>query len=221
MIVFLRYPVKKIAGKILIWQGLTTQSPVHPPRLVLASSSPYRRSLLARLRLPFVVQMPAVDEVALPDEDPRGTAVRLAQAKARAVMPDFPAALIIGCDQVAVLEGAPIGKPGTHANAVAQLRAMRGRRVLFHTAVALLNSGTGTLQTADVPTTVHFRNYDDAEIECYLVAERPYDCAGSAKIEGMGIVLVERVESTDPSALIGLPLIQLATMLRHEGVAIV
>jgi len=194
---------------------------LHPPRIVLASSSPYRRSLLARLRLPFEVRAPAVDESALPREGARDTALRLAQAKASAVALDFPAALIIGCDQVALLEGAPLGKPGTHANAVAQLKAMRGRCVLFHTALALLNSGTGALQVAEVPTTVCFRNYDDTEIERYLVAERPYDCAGSAKIEGMGIVLVESVESTDPSALIGLPLIQLTAMLRHQGVAIV
>lgn len=194
---------------------------MHLPRIVLASTSPYRRSLLARLRLPFEVQAPAVDETALPGEGARETALRLAQAKARAVAPDFPATLIIGCDQVAVLEGATIGKPGTHANAVAQLRAMRGRQVLFHTAVALLNSGTGALQTAEVPTTVSFRRYDDAEIERYLAAERPYDCAGSAKIESMGIALVESVQSMDPSALIGLPLIQLVAMLRNEGVAIV
>lgn len=194
---------------------------MHPPRIVLASSSPYRRSLLARLRLPFEVRAPAVDESALPGEGARETALRLAQAKAGAVALDFPAALIIGCDQVALLEGAPLGKPGTHANAVAQLKAMRGRCVLFHTALALLNSGTGALQVAEVPTTVCFRNYDDTEIERYLVAERPYDCTGSAKIEGMGIVLVVSVESTDPSALIGLPLIQLTAMLRHEGVAIV
>jgi septum formation protein len=194
---------------------------LHPPLIVLASTSPYRRSLLARLRLPFEVRAPAVDEAAVPGEGARDTALRLAQAKARAVAPDFSAALVIGCDQVAVLEGAALGKPGTHAKAVAQLRAMRGRRVQFHTALALLNSGTGALQTAEVPTIVCFRQYDDSEIERYLVAERPYDCAGSAKIEGLGIVLVESVHSTDPSALIGLPLIQLAAMLRNEGVVIV
>lgn len=194
---------------------------MNPLRIVLASSSPYRRELLARLRLQFDTKTPGIDETALHGESAGATALRLAQAKARAVSGEFPRALVIGCDQVAELDGACLGKPGSHDNAVAQLTAMRGRIVVFHTAVALLNSGTGTLQTADVPTTVHFRKYEDAEIERYLVAERPYDCAGSAKIEGMGIVLVERVESTDPSALIGLPLIQLATMLRHEGVAIV
>lgn len=165
--------------------------------------------------------MPQVDEAARPGETARGTALRLAQAKARAVATEFPAALIIGCDQVAELDGLALGKPGTHANAVAQLKLMRGQRVLFHTALALLNARTGALQTAEVPTTVRFRRYDDPEIERYLAAERPYDCAGSAKIEGMGIVLVESVESADPTALIGLPLIALVAMLRHEGIEIV
>jgi septum formation protein len=191
------------------------------PPIVLASSSPYRRSLLARLRLPFEARSPGVDEAALPGEGARDTALRLAQAKARAVASECPTALIIGSDQVAVLGGTLLGKPGTHANAVTQLKAMRGRSVLFHTALALLNAATGRLQTAEVPTTVRFRHYDDSEIERYLAAEQPYDCAGSARIEGAGIVLVTSVESTDPSALIGLPLIALAAMLRNEGVAIV
>jgi septum formation protein len=194
---------------------------LHPPSIVLASTSLYRRDLLARLRLPFEVRAPAVNEAALPGETARETTLRLAQAKARAVAPECPAALIIGCDQVAVLDGVSLGKPGSHANAVAQLKAMRGRSVLFHTALTLFNAKTGALQTAEVPTTVHFRQYGDAEIERYLEMERPYDCAGSAKIEGIGIVLVESVHSTDPTALIGLPLIQLAAMLRNEGVAIV
>lgn len=162
-----------------------------------------------------------MDEAARPGETARGTALRLAQAKARAVALDFPAALIIGCDQVAELNGRALGKPGTHANAVAQLKAMRGMDVQFHTALALLNTGTGGLRTAEVPTTVHFRRYDDAQIESYLAAERPYDCTGGAKIEGIGIILVERVESVDPTALIGLPLIALTGMLRHEGMEIV
>ena len=191
------------------------------PSIVLASTSPYRRDLLARLRLPFEVRAPAVNEAALPGEAARETALRLAQAKARAVAPDCPAALIIGCDQVAVLDGVSLGKPGSHANAVVQLKAMRGRSVLFHTALTLFNAKTGALQTAEVPTTVHFRQYGDAEIERYLVVERPYDCAGSARIEGLGIALVESVHSTDPTALIGLPLMQLAAMLRNEGVAVV
>ena len=194
---------------------------MYPPSIVLASTSPYRRELLARLRLPFEVRAPAVNEAIQAGEAAHETALRLAQAKARAVAPDCPAALIIGCDQVAVLDGVSLGKPGSHVNAVAQLKAMRGRSVLFHTALALLNAGTGAMQTADVPTTVRFRQYGDAEIEHYLEMEKPYDCAGSAKIEGLGIVLVESVHSSDPTALIGLPLMQLAAMLRNEGVAVV
>lgn len=194
---------------------------MHTPPIVLASSSPYRRSLLARLRLPFEVRAPGVDEAALPGESARDTALRLAQVKARAVAPEYPEGLIIGSDQVAVLDGLPLGKPGTHANAVAQLKAMRGRSVLFHTAIALLNAASGALHSAEVPTIVRFRRFDDAEIERYLAAEKPYDCAGSARIEGTGIVLVTSVESTDPSALIGLPLIALVAMLRSEGVVIV
>jgi len=194
---------------------------LHAPPIVLASSSPYRRGLLARLGLPFEVRTPAIEEAALPGEPARETAMRLAQAKARAVAADCPGALIIGSDQVAVLDGMALGKPGTHAKAVTQLKAMRGKSVLFHTAVALFNAATGALQSAEVPTTVRFRRYDDFEIERYLLAERPYDCAGSAKIEGIGIALVASVESTDPSALIGLPLIELAAMLRNEGVVIV
>jgi 7-methyl-GTP pyrophosphatase len=191
------------------------------PRIVLASSSPYRRELLARLRLEFEVKTPGVDETALRGEVAGATALRLAQAKARAVSGEFPRALVIGCDQVVALDGACLGKPGSHDNAVAQLKAMRGKTVVFHTAVALLNSGTGAMQVADVPTTVRFRDYSDGEIERYLEAERPYDCAGSAKIEGLGIVLVERVSSDDPSALVGLPLMRLTAMLRAEGVAVV
>lgn len=194
---------------------------MYPTSIVLASTSPYRRDLLARLRLPFEVRAPAVNESALPGEAARETALRLAQAKARAVAPDCPSALIIGCDQIAVLDGVPLGKPGNHTNAVSQLKAMRGRSVLFHTALTLFNARTGVSQTAEVPTTVRFRHYGAAEIERYLEVERPYDCAGSARIEGLGIVLVESVESTDPTALIGLPLIELASMLRNEGVTVV
>jgi septum formation protein len=191
------------------------------PRIVLASSSPYRRELLARLRLDFDIKAPAIDEAALPGEAAGATALRLAQVKARAVSGEFPESLVIGCDQVAELDGTCLGKPGSHGSAVAQLKVMRGKTVVFHTAVALLNSGTRAMQAADVPTTVLFRDYSDREIERYLEIERPYDCAGSAKIEGLGIVLVERVSSDDPSALIGLPLMRLAAMLRAEGVAIV
>jgi len=194
---------------------------VIPPRLILASTSRYRRELLERLRLPFEVRPPAVDESMLPDERPADAALRLAQAKARAVGAVFPASLIIGCDQIAVLGNRALGKPGGHQEAVAQLKAMRGLDVVFHTALAVLNTATGALQLADVPTTVRFRDYSDGEIERYLALERPYDCAGSARIEGLGIALVERVESEDPSALIGLPLIGLTTMLRNEGLAVI
>lgn len=190
-------------------------------RIVLASSSPYRRDLLARLRLPFEVKSPGVDEAALPGEAARDAALRLAQAKARAVAPTCPGALVIGADQVAELDGMHLGKPGSHENAVAQLKAMRGKNVLFHTALALLDTTSGALQTAEEPTTVRFRDYRDREIERYLELERPYDCAGSARIEGLGIVLVEHVISADPSALIGLPLVRLAAMLRKAGVALV
>ena len=189
-------------------------------RLILASSSPYRRALLERLRLPFECVNPAIDETARQGEAAADMAVRLAQAKARKVAELCPASLVIGCDQVAALAGDCLGKPGGHENAIAQLKAMRGRDVVFHTALALLSSVTGTLQLANVPTTVRFRQYSDGEIECYLAAERPYDCAGSAKIEGLGIALVERIVTEDPSALIGLPLMQLVTMLGNEGVAV-
>ncbi len=194
---------------------------MNPPRIVLASTSPYRRALLERLRLPFEVVAPDTDETARPGETARDTAMRLAQAKARAVAPLYPDALVIGSDQVAELDGAHLGKPGNHGNAVAQLLAMRGKGVRFHTALTLLNTASGALQAAEVPTTVHFRHYTEREIERYLELEQPYDCAGSAKIEGLGIVLVERVTGDDPSALMGLPLVQLAAMLRKEGVAIV
>jgi septum formation protein len=192
----------------------------HPP-LVLASTSPYRRELLARLRLPFEVAAPGLEEAALAGESARDTALRLAGAKALAVAQKFPRALVIGSDQVAALGGEQLGKPGSHPNAVAQLKAMRGKTVLFHTAVALLDSASGSIQLAEVPTEVRFRDYSDAEIERYLEAERPYDCAGSAKIEGLGIVLIDYVRSDDPSALVGLPLVQLSAMLRKEGVPLV
>jgi septum formation protein len=189
-------------------------------RLVLASSSPYRRQLLQRLRLPFATRAPDVDETPLPGERARDTALRLAQAKAHAVARDCPDALVIGCDQLAALDGTSIGKPGDHERAVAQLKAMRGRVVVFHTALAVLNATSGTLRCAEVPTTVEFRRYSDQEIERYLALEQPYDCAGAARIEGLGIVLVERVVSEDPSALIGLPLIALTTLLKDEGVTL-
>lgn len=190
------------------------------PPLVLASTSRYRRELLARLRIPFDVRAPDVDETALPGERARDTALRLAQLKARTVAPTCAGALVIGSDQVATVDGECLGKPGSHEKAVSQLRAMCGRCVTFHTAVALLNAATGALQLEEVPTAVYFRDCSNDEIERYLAAERPYDCTGSAKIEGLGIALVERMVSDDPSALMGLPLMRLTTMLKREGVAI-
>lgn len=177
--------------------------------------------MLDRLRLAYEVRSPAVDESAMPGEGPAGTALRLAEAKARKVGASFPASLIIGCDQVAALGDVCLGKPGSHEPAVAQLKAMRGRSVVFHTAVALLNTASGVLQVENVPTTVCFRDYGDHEIERYLALEQPYDCAGSARIEGLGIALVERIAGDDPSALIGLPLMRLAAMLRNQGVAVI
>ena len=188
--------------------------------LVLASSSQYRRSLLERLRLPFEVAAPRVDERAHAGETPRATALRLAQTKARAVAAARPRDLIIGSDQVASLEGAPLGKPGSHDAALAQLRAMRGRAVEFHTAVCLLGESRGSEEVEEVPTSVQFRDFSDEQAERYLQIDRPYDCAGSAKIEALGIALVERVESADPTALIGLPLISLVSMLKRAGVAV-
>lgn len=191
------------------------------PVLILASTSAYRRALLERLGLPFTVMSPGVDETPLPGETPVQTAMRLAEAKAFAVTPPAARALIIGSDQVAVLAEQKLGKPGDHAAAVRQLRAMRGQRVTFHTALCLRNSDTGRKQTENVPTTVTFRNYSDAQIEHYLQREQPYDCAGSAKIEGLGIALVQHIDSPDPTALIGLPLVALVGMLHNEGVAVI
>lgn len=196
------------------------------PTLVLASSSPYRRELLGRLRLAFLVDRPDVDETALPGEAPAATAVRLALAKARAVAARHPGALVIGSDQVACCDGRQIGKPGDHARAVAQLRAMRGREVVYSTALCLLDGRGGAAGHAhqgpavqhDVASVrVRFRDLDDATIEQYLRIEQPYDVAGSAKCEGLGIALLERIDNDDPSALVGLPLIRLVTMLRRVG----
>jgi septum formation protein len=190
---------------------------VPPPLLVLASSSPYRRALLERLRLPFAVASPDVDERPLAAEAPRVTAVRLAQTKAQAVAAANPASLIIGSDQVAVLDTQLIGKPGTHEAALRQLLAARGRLMVFHTAVCVIDGRTGDSQVEEVPTTVKYRDYSAAEAERYLEIDRPYDCAGSAKIESLGIALIESVDSPDPTALIGLPLIALTQMLRRAG----
>ncbi|MBP0638377.1 Maf-like protein [Cupriavidus sp. AcVe19-6a] len=187
------------------------------PRLILGSGSPYRRELLERLRIPFEVATPDIDETPLAGEAPEATALRLSQRKAEAIATRHPGALVIGSDQVLTLDGAQMGKPGTHDKAVAQLRRMRGRTAAFHSALCLLDGRSGTVQLADVQTRVTMRDLSDAEIEAYLQLERPYDVAGSAKSEGLGIMLLERVESDDPTALIGLPLIALTGMLRRAG----
>jgi len=193
--------------------------PAPPPaNLVLASTSPYRRTLLERLRIPFATATPNVDETALKDESPEALCARLAAAKAQAVQHDWPDALIIGSDQVAVVGSVLLNKPGNFANAVDQLRCMRGEAVNFFTALCMLNTRTTRRQTVIVPVTVHMRELSDVEIERYLQAERPYDCAGSARIESLGITLVARLECDDPTALIGLPLIELCAMLRNEGI---
>ena len=188
------------------------------PTLILGSTSRYRRELLERLRLPFEVHSPHVDETPRPGEPPSALAQRLALAKARAVSAQFPDAVVIGSDQVAELDGQSIGKPGDHERATAQLRAMRGRSVVFQTAVAVVRESTDFEGTALVPVTVRFRELSDAEIEHYLRAEQPYDCAGSAKVETLGIALLDAVESDDPTALIGLPLIRTAALLRAAGI---
>jgi septum formation protein len=188
------------------------------PPLILASTSRYRRELLSRLRLPFEVQSPEVDETALPDETPMALAQRLALAKARAVAVLRPEAVVIGSDQVADLDGQALGKPHTHERAVQQLRRMRGRRVLFHTAVALVRQGTGFEQSALCSVAVSFRDLADDEIEHYLRAEEPYDCAGSAKCETLGIALLSAIDSDDPTALVGLPLIRTSELLRRAGI---
>lgn len=188
--------------------------------LILASSSIYRRELLARLRLPFECMSPAVDETALAGEAPAATAIRLALAKARAAAAAHPQALIIGSDQVADLDGEALGKPGDHTNAVRQLRAMRGKRVVFHTALCLLDAASGQHQLGNSVTTVKFRDLSDAQIERYVQLEQPYDCAGSAKVESLGIALAEKITSVDPTAIIGLPLIALVEMLKESGVEV-
>jgi septum formation protein len=190
------------------------------PKIILASTSIYRRELLQRLQITFETVDPQADEMLLPDETPQQSAVRLAEVKARAVAAKYPSALIIGSDQVAVLDGAQLGKPMTHDNAIRQLQRVRGKEVFFHTAVCLLNSSTGHAQTRSVPCQVKFRHLSDQQIENYLRKEQPYHCAGSAKSEGLGIALIEYIRSDDPNALIGLPLIALIEMLGNEEVHI-
>ena len=185
--------------------------------LVLGSSSAYRRQLLERLGLPCMVQSPGIDETPLPGEAPAALAARLALAKAYAVGDQFPDSVVIGCDQVADLNGASLGKPGNHARATAQLQSMRGHTVVFQTAMAVVCRATGFESQTLVPVVVKYRNLSDAEIEYYLRTEQPYDCAGSAKSEGLGIALLESIENDDPTALVGLPLIRLSAMLRAAG----
>ena len=187
----------------------------HPAPIILASSSPYRRELLTRLGLPFSYQTPAVDETPLPHETTLALALRLAELKARAIAQQNPGAWVIGSDQVADLFGAVLGKPGNFERALAQLQLMRGNSVQFHTALCVMRDGKHT--TLSVPTTVQFRDLPDAILEAYLHTEQPYDCAGSAKVEGLGISLLESVQSDDPTALIGLPLIALSGLLRNAG----
>lgn len=187
------------------------------PLLILASTSRYRRELLERLRLPFEVVAPQVDETPLPGEQPAALAQRLALAKAHAVALQRPDAVVIGSDQVADLDGEPIGKPGTHERAVVQLQRMRGRRVTFQTAVAVVRADRAYARVQLAPVGVSFRALGDAEIEHYLRTEQPYDCAGSAKCETLGIALLTAIDNDDPTALVGLPLIRTCAMLREAG----
>jgi septum formation protein len=187
---------------------------------VLGSTSRYRRELLERLHVPFEVAAPDVDETAQPGESPRALALRLALAKANAVASRFPSAVVIGSDQVADLDGDALGKPGNHDRAVDQLRRMRGRSVVFQTAVAVVCLESGFEQLELAPVHVRFRDLADAEIESYLRLEEPYDCAGSAKSEGLGIALLDAIDNDDPTALVGLPLIRTCRMLRAAGVAL-
>ncbi len=192
-------------------------NPSLPRPLILGSTSPYRRELLARLRLPFEVVRPEVDETPHPGEQPMALAQRLALEKAMAVARQHPQAVVIGSDQVADLNGEPLGKPGNHERAVAQLQRMRGHTVVFQTAVAVVCLESGFAEQALAQVKVQFRQLSDEAIEAYLRAEQPYDCAGSAKSEGLGIALLESIDNQDPSALVGLPLIHTCRLLRAAG----
>ncbi len=201
----------------------STSPPITPAtpfnrEVVLGSTSRYRHELLTRLRIPFSVAAPDVDETPAPGESPRELALRLALAKARAVAARHPEAVVIGSDQVADLAGQPLGKPGEHDRAVQQLRQMRGKTVIFQTALAVVCLATGFEQVDLAEVKVVFRDLSDEEIENYLQAEKPYDCAGSAKSEGLGIALLESIDNDDPTALVGLPLIRTARLLRRAGV---
>ena len=195
-------------------------APARPPPLVLGSTSPYRRELLARFHMPFDTLAPNVDETPRPGEAPAALARRLALAKAGEVAARRPEAIVIGSDQVADLDGQPLGKPGAHERAAAQLRRMSGRAVAFHTAIAVVCAASGFAQSDLATVRVRFRHLNDAEIERYLLAETPYDCAGSAKSEGLGITLLQAIDSDDPTALVGLPLIRTARLLRAAGLTL-
>lgn len=189
--------------------------------LVLASSSIYRKKQLQQLQLNFSVIAPFIDETPLANETPKQTALRLSIEKARSVGLQHSNTLVIGCDQVASFEGNPLGKPLSHENAVKQLRIMQGKEIIFHSGICLFNAVTGNIQSSVVDIQVKFRSLTDQQIENYLVREQPYDCAGSAKSEGLGVALLDYIRGDDPNALIGLPLIQLVTMLEKEGLKIV
>ena len=191
-----------------------------PRPLILGSTSRYRRELLERMQLPFTTASPDVDEAPLINETPYALSLRLAEAKARAVAALHPGALVIGSDQVPELDGQPLSKPGTHERATEQLRQMSGRQMNFHTGVCVICQETGFIQVDVVTVNVRFRELNDAEIERYLRAEQPYDCAGSAKSEGLGIALLDALTSDDPTALVGLPLIRTCQMLRAAGVVL-
>jgi len=210
---FFDYP--RVIGGFFVYLFMTQS------QIVLASTSVFRRELLARLGLPFVMTNPGVDETALHGETPEATALRLSESKARAVVAQYPGALIIGSDQVACLDAQVFGKPDNHENAVKQLQAMRGRRVNFFTGLCLLNAKTGKAHLRGVPTLVTFRNLSDDEIENYLRKEQPYNCAGSAKTEGLGIAVIAKIEGDDPNALIGLPLIALCDLLKKENFSVI
>ncbi len=188
-----------------------------PRPLILASTSRYRKELLARLGVPFECARPDVDEAPLPGEPAEATAQRLSEAKARAVAAAWPGALVLGSDQVASLDGIRLDKPGSHGNAVRQLRLASGRTVRFDTGVALLDAASGRIASLVVPCRVTFRTLGDALIEAYLRAEQPYDCAGSAKAEGLGIALIARIDTEDPTSLVGLPLIAVTALLAGAG----
>lgn len=188
--------------------------------MILASTSPFRRELFSRLGIPFSVASSETDEAPLPDESPDGTAIRLAMTKAQAIADQFPDSLIVGADQVAFSMGRQYGKPGNRERAVSQLAEMSGKNIVFHTAVAVLNSASGKAQSTCVPSEVRFRRLSGDEIERYVDADKPFNCAGSAKSESLGIALLEYMRGDDPTALIGLPLIALCQMLRREGIVL-